>query len=235
MAQSQRREALPKAVTAAPRPSPLAPRPSLPFSLAPRPSPLRPFSASASRPSRPPASNRVSAGPDKRPDRAASRSESAGASGLDPRRPTTRPRAAPRRRLAKSRRTAKRWWRAGSRSGLAMPRSDAVGRSNRSVSTQVPLIRTDEAAPPAMSATGRGLKSGGPLSLFSYFRQVIVVVDIVFRGISYFHLSLSPGQEADVIGVGKADWVRPPLPPNRTGGFPASGSPVDGFTSPRID
>ena len=28
---------------------------------------------------------------------------------------------------------------------------------------------------------------------------------------------------------------RPPLPPNRTGGFPASGSPVSGFTSKRID
>jgi hypothetical protein len=38
-----------------------------------------------------------------------------------------------------------------------------------------------------------------------------------------------------MIGVGKADWVRPPLPPNRTGGFPASGSPVSGFTSMRID
>jgi len=30
------------------------------------------------------------------------------------------------------------------------------------------------------------------------------------------------------IGVGKADWFRPPLPPNRTGGSPASGSPVNG-------
>src|SRR5919198_49288 len=30
-----------------------------------------------------------------------------------------------------------------------------------------------------------------------------------------------------VIGVGKG--VRPPRPPNRTGGFPASGSPVGGF------
>lgn len=38
-----------------------------------------------------------------------------------------------------------------------------------------------------------------------------------------------------LIGVGKADCVRPPLPPNRTGGFPASGSPVNGFTSERID
>jgi hypothetical protein len=37
------------------------------------------------------------------------------------------------------------------------------------------------------------------------------------------------------IGVGKADWIRPPLPPNRTCRSPASGSPVDGFTSERID
>ncbi len=37
------------------------------------------------------------------------------------------------------------------------------------------------------------------------------------------------------IGVGTAHWFGPPLPPNRTGGFPASGSPVDGFTSERID
>ena len=31
------------------------------------------------------------------------------------------------------------------------------------------------------------------------------------------------------IGVGTAHWLAPPLPPNRTGGFPASGSPVGGF------
>ena len=37
------------------------------------------------------------------------------------------------------------------------------------------------------------------------------------------------------IGVGRTDWVRSLLPPNRTCGFPASGSPVDGFTSERID
>src|SRR5271157_4439639 len=38
------------------------------------------------------------------------------------------------------------------------------------------------------------------------------------------------------IGVGRADWFRSPLPPNRTGGSPASGSPVGGFTSKkRID
>lgn len=41
-------------------------------------------------------------------------------------------------------------------------------------------------------------------------------------------------QSAQPIGVGRADWFRLPLPPNRTGGFPASGSPVGGFTSPRI-
>ncbi|HZL38225.1 MAG TPA: hypothetical protein VFC78_23120, partial [Tepidisphaeraceae bacterium] len=34
-----------------------------------------------------------------------------------------------------------------------------------------------------------------------------------------------------MIGVGKADWFRPPLPPNRTGGFPASGFPVSGPSS----
>jgi len=31
------------------------------------------------------------------------------------------------------------------------------------------------------------------------------------------------------IGVGATDWFRPPLPPNRTGGSPAYGSPVDGL------
>jgi hypothetical protein len=35
------------------------------------------------------------------------------------------------------------------------------------------------------------------------------------------------------IGVGRTDWYRSPLPPNRTGGSPASGSPVDGY--PRRD
>src|SRR5262245_39433405 len=37
------------------------------------------------------------------------------------------------------------------------------------------------------------------------------------------------------IGVGRTDWFRLPLPPNRIGGSPASGSPVGGFTSERID
>jgi hypothetical protein len=37
------------------------------------------------------------------------------------------------------------------------------------------------------------------------------------------------------IGVGRPDWVRAPLPPNRAGGSPAHGSPVDGFTSVRIE
>ena len=32
-----------------------------------------------------------------------------------------------------------------------------------------------------------------------------------------------------MIGVGKLHWVAPPLPPNRTGGSPASGSPVDSY------
>src|SRR2546428_7008162 len=36
------------------------------------------------------------------------------------------------------------------------------------------------------------------------------------------------------IGVGRTDWFRLPLPPNRTGGFPPSRSPVGGFTSERI-
>src|SRR5262252_4438258 len=38
-----------------------------------------------------------------------------------------------------------------------------------------------------------------------------------------------------LIGVGRAALTQLPLPPNRTGGFPASGSPVSGFTSSRID
>jgi len=37
------------------------------------------------------------------------------------------------------------------------------------------------------------------------------------------------------IGVGRTDWFRPLPPPNRTGGFPAYGSPIGGFTSKRID
>src|SRR3989304_9863785 len=37
------------------------------------------------------------------------------------------------------------------------------------------------------------------------------------------------------IGVGRTGWVRSPLPPNRACGFPAHGSPVNGFTSERID
>jgi hypothetical protein len=35
--------------------------------------------------------------------------------------------------------------------------------------------------------------------------------------------------------VGRGDWVRLPLPPNRTGGSPASGSPVDGWPRARTD
>ena len=37
------------------------------------------------------------------------------------------------------------------------------------------------------------------------------------------------GIEPSPIGVGTVHWLAPPLPPNRTGGSPASGSPVDGF------
>ena len=37
------------------------------------------------------------------------------------------------------------------------------------------------------------------------------------------------------IGVGTTHWIAPPLPPNRTCGSPASGSPVGGVTSKRID
>jgi len=36
-----------------------------------------------------------------------------------------------------------------------------------------------------------------------------------------------PMSELGMIGVGKS--LRPPLPPNRASGFPAHGSPVDGF------
>src|SRR5215813_2129089 len=38
-----------------------------------------------------------------------------------------------------------------------------------------------------------------------------------------------------LIGVGGTDWLQSPLPPNRTGGSPASGSPVSSFTSLRVD
>jgi hypothetical protein len=38
-----------------------------------------------------------------------------------------------------------------------------------------------------------------------------------------------------IIGVGKADCFRPPLPPNRTGGSPASGSPVSGLLNEQIE
>ena len=37
-----------------------------------------------------------------------------------------------------------------------------------------------------------------------------------------------PLQAGKEIGVGKAHWFEPPLPPNRTCGSPASGSPVSG-------
>src|SRR6266700_1488345 len=38
-----------------------------------------------------------------------------------------------------------------------------------------------------------------------------------------------------MIGVGRAHWFELPLPPNRTCGFPASGSPVGGLTCERTD
>ncbi|MFH1708226.1 MAG: hypothetical protein ABIF71_09955, partial [Planctomycetota bacterium] len=38
-----------------------------------------------------------------------------------------------------------------------------------------------------------------------------------------------------LIGVGTAHWLAPPLPPNRTGGFPASGSPVGDSPHQRTD
>jgi hypothetical protein len=34
------------------------------------------------------------------------------------------------------------------------------------------------------------------------------------------------GEAMIIIGVETAHCIAPPLPPNRTGGFPASGSPV---------
>src|SRR6478609_7860233 len=37
------------------------------------------------------------------------------------------------------------------------------------------------------------------------------------------------------IGVGRTHWFASLPPPNRTGGSPASGSPVGGLTSKRID
>jgi len=48
-------------------------------------------------------------------------------------------------------------------------------------------------------------------------------------------LSVAMSEQRPLIGVGRADWVRPPLPPNRTCSFPASGFPVDGLTFERID
>ncbi len=40
--------------------------------------------------------------------------------------------------------------------------------------------------------------------------------------------TLGMSQDGKAIGVGKAHWFEPPLPPNRTCGSPASGSPVSG-------
>src|SRR6266581_3126768 len=46
-------------------------------------------------------------------------------------------------------------------------------------------------------------------------------------------IDTNPVREADAmrIGVGRGDWIRLPLPPNRTGGSPTSGSPVGGSPS----
>jgi len=48
----------------------------------------------------------------------------------------------------------------------------------------------------------------------------------------YQHSAAPPGL---LIGVGSIDWLRHPLPPNRTCGSPASGSPVGGLTCERTD
>ena len=51
-------------------------------------------------------------------------------------------------------------------------------------------------------------------------------------------LSFAPfvaGEKEPPIGVGKTAHVRSPLPPNRTGGSPASGSPVGSITLKGID
>ena len=45
--------------------------------------------------------------------------------------------------------------------------------------------------------------------------------------------SRGPEQLEITIGVGTPHWFAAPLPPNRTGGSPASGSPVGGLTSER--
>ena len=64
------------------------------------------------------------------------------------------------------------------------------------------------------------LRSASEAGIASFFRWNGCVGDAALRG-------------SDQIGVGRDDYSFP-LPPNRTGGFPAYGSPVDGFTSKRI-
>jgi hypothetical protein len=44
-----------------------------------------------------------------------------------------------------------------------------------------------------------------------------------------------PAGSISLIGVGRTDWLRSLPPPNRAGGSPAHGSPVDGLTSERVD
>lgn len=47
---------------------------------------------------------------------------------------------------------------------------------------------------------------------------------------------LDPGRgPRPAIGVGTTHWIALPLPPNRAGGSPAPGSPVDGFTFLRTE
>src|SRR5207249_3499699 len=50
----------------------------------------------------------------------------------------------------------------------------------------------------------------------------------VVRGASQF---LATHREAQPLDRGRDGALAPPLPPNRTGGFPASGSPVDGVSA----
>ena len=49
----------------------------------------------------------------------------------------------------------------------------------------------------------------------------------LFLSLEHATWNIASGPLPRWIGVGMA-WLAPPLPPNRTGGFPASGSPVSG-------
>jgi A/G-specific adenine glycosylase len=59
------------------------------------------------------------------------------------------------------------------------------------------------------------------LSFPSAHKKILAHLESGFRN------PRQPRHSAHRIGVGMA-WLAPPLPPNRTGGFPASGSPVSG-------